>query len=239
MLDLMRDRGGDLRIEGPEFLLARGLTHGWLAETLLAMDRRLIDTHPCLGVHDPAQWAPVFAALPATWRLLTHRGTIVGNWHFLPLAPGVHDEMRAGRLLDSQLGLEHLTTLDLPGRCDINVTALVLEPAWRDGNGLIMLLRSLCAQLCHLAGSGIHFDRIGAIAWTPQSVLLCRRLGMQAVRGIGDGGGVFFEAQIHALTDPIGLPEYAELRTLHEPPEGLIAPALCVPARATPRRAGG
>ena len=226
MLALLRDRDGRLRIEGPEFLEARGLSHGWLAETLLAMDRRLIDDHPTLGVHDPEQWAPVFEALPDSWRLLTHRGEIVGNWHFVPLAPGVHDEMRAGRLSDSEIHLDHLASLDLPGAFDINVTALVLEPAYRQGKGLVMLLRSLCDQLCQLANRGIHIRRIGAIAWTSQSVLLCRRLGMRPVRNMNNGASIFFEAGIEALNDPLGLSEYAKLRTLHQPGQWLGTVAL-------------
>ena len=226
MLALLRDRDGRLRIEGPEFLEARGLSHGWLAETLLAMDRRLIDDHPTLGVHDPEQWAPVFEALPDSWRLLTHRGKIVGNWHFVPLAPGVHDEMRAGRLHDSEIHLDHLASLDLPGTFDINVTALILEPASRQGKGLVMLLRSLCDQLCQLAGRGIHIRRIGAIAWTPQSVLLCRRLGMRPVSNMRNGAGIFFEAGIETLSDPLGLSEYAQLRTLHQPGQWLATDAL-------------
>ena len=215
MLALLRDRDGRLRIEGPEFLEARGLSHGWLAETLLAMDRRLIDDDPTLGVHDPEQWAPVFEALPDSWRLLTHRGEIVGNWHFIPLAPGVHDEMRAGRLRDSEIHLDHLASLDLPGTFDINVTALVLEPAFRQGKGLVMLLRSLCDQLCQLAGRGIQISRIGAIAWTPQSLLLCRRLGMRPVGNATNHRGAFFEAGIADLADPVSLPEVSHLLRLH------------------------
>lgn len=214
MLALLRDRDGRLRIEGPEFLEARGLSHGWLAETLLAMDRRLIDDHPTLGVHDPEQWAPVFEALPDSWRLLTHRGEIVGNWHFVPLAPGVHDEMRSGRLRDSEIHLDHLVSLDLPGTFDINVTALVLEPAYRQGKGLVMLLRSLCDQLCQLAGRGIQVGRIGAIAWTPQSLLLCRRLGMRPVGTATHHRGAFFEAGIADLTDSISIPEAGRLLRL-------------------------
>ena len=230
MLSMLRNGGQQLRIEGPEFLEARGLSHGWLAETLLAMDRRLISDHPALGVHEPEQWAPVFRALPDTWRVLTHRGEIVGNWHFTPLPPGALDEMSAGRLLESQIRLEHLVTLDLPGRVDINVTALVIEPAYRQGRGLILLLQSLCAQLCHLARNGVRFGRIGAIASTPQSVPLCRRLGMEPVRDMGNGLGIFFEGRIRTLRDPLGLSEYARLQALHFPP--LLTNASAPPARA-------
>ena len=217
MLALLRDSDGRMRIEGPEFLQTRGLSHEWLAEALLAMDRRLIDDHPTLGVHDPEQWAPVFEALPDSWRLLTHRGEIVGNWHFVPLAPGVHEAMRAGRMRESEIRLDHLASLDLPGAFDINVTALVLEPAYRQGSGLVMLLRSLCDRLCKLAGRGIHVGRVGAIAWTPASVLLCRRLGMTPVRNMGNDHGLFFEAGIDALQDPLGLTEFTRLRKLHRP----------------------
>ena len=105
MLAMLQQKDGQLRIEGPEFLRTRGLSYSWLAETLLAMDRRLISDHPTLGVHEPDQWAAVFEALPDSWRVLTHRGEIIGNWHFVPLAQGAHDEMRDGRLHDADLGL--------------------------------------------------------------------------------------------------------------------------------------
>ncbi|MGY6409628.1 MAG: helix-turn-helix domain-containing protein [Alkalilacustris sp.] len=98
MLAMLQQKDGQLRIEGPKFLEARGLSCWWLAETLLAMDRRLIGDHPTLGVHEPDQWAEVFESLPDSWRLLTHRGEIVGNWQFVPLAQGLHDEIRDGRL---------------------------------------------------------------------------------------------------------------------------------------------
>ena len=207
MLDLIRDRDGGLRIEGPEFLQARGLSHRWLAETLLEMDRRLIDTHPALGVHDPDQWAPIFAALPDSWRLLTHRGNVVGNWQFVPLAPGMHDAMRAGRLLESEIRLDHLVSLDLPGEYDVNITAIVIEPDHRHGPGLVSLLRSLAEQFCHLAGRGVRVSRIGANAWTPESVLLCRRPGMRPVGKVSNDRGIFFEASLSSVPDPLVLTE--------------------------------
>ena len=216
MLSMLRNGGQQLRIEGPEFLEARGLSHRWLAATLLAMDRRLIDDEPTFGVHDPDKWAPVFEALPDSWRLLTYRSEIVGNWQFVPLAPGLHDESRAGRLNDSDIRLDHLATLDLPGKFDINITALVLETAYRHGKGLMMLLRSLCERFCHLAICGIHIRRIDAVPWIPRSVLLCRRSRMEPVRTIKNRHSVFFEAAVEALTDPLSLPEYARLKAIHE-----------------------
>ena len=215
MLELVRDRDGGLRIEGPGFLEERGLSHRWLVETLLAMDRRLIDTHPALGVHDPDQWAPIFEALPDTWRILTHRGQIVGNWQFVPVAPGVHHELRSGRLADSQIRLDHLVSLDLPGEYDINITALVLEPAYRQGKGLVMLLQSLADQICHLARRRVSFSSVSANAWTPQSILLCNRLGMTAVQRESNDHGVFFESAIEALNDPLGISEFAQLKAHH------------------------
>lgn len=212
ILELVSDRGGRLRIEGPEYLSERGLSHTWLAETLLAMDRRLVGCDPTLGVHDPGQWASIFAALPDSWRLLTHNGEIVGNWQFVPLAQGVHEEMRAGRLHDSQIGLTHSSSLDLKGVFDLNVTALVVEPAYRHGKGLAMLFRSFGAQLCNLALRGIQFSRVSAIAWTPQSVLLCQRLGMRSVRSTNNGTGAFFEVKIGEIHDPLGLTEFDQLK---------------------------
>ncbi|TVP75557.1 MAG: helix-turn-helix domain-containing protein [Puniceicoccaceae bacterium] len=209
MLELIRD--GDLRIEGPEFLEARGLSHGWLAETLLAMDRRLIDIHPALGVHDPDQWAPVFEALPNCWRLLTHRGEIIGNWQFVPLAPGIQEEMRAGRVLDSQIRLDHLVTLDLPGEFDMNVTAMVLEPSYRMGKGLVMLLRSFLEQVCELAHRKVFFSSISANAWTPEAILLCQRLGMHASGKVTNERGVFFETTVADLPNSLGFPEVSRL----------------------------
>lgn len=215
ILSMLRDGDGALRIEGPEFLEARGLSHEWLAETLLAMDRRLIDTHPALGVHDPDQWAPVFQALPATWRVLTHRGQIVGNSHFLPLLPGVHAQMRAGRLRDADIRLDHLSTLDLPGECDLHITALVMEPAYRQGRGLVMLLRALFEQLFQLAERDIFFATAGATAWTPQAELLCHRLGMRPVSKVTNERGIFFEARMVDLPDSLGLPEISRLVALY------------------------
>ena len=218
MLALLREQDGRLRIEGSEFLDSRGLSHRWLADTLLAMDRRLIDDHPILGVHDPDQWAPIFAALPDGWRLLTHRGRIVGDWQFVPLAPVVHDALRDGRLRDAEIRLDHLVTADLPGEFDIYGSALVLGPGYRQGKGMVMLLRSLCDRFCQLASRGVRIRRIGATAWTPQSVLLCQRLGMTPAGPAYNGPRVFFESVIEALIDPIGLSEHARLKAVHAVP---------------------
>ncbi len=215
MLEVISDRNGGLRIDGTGFLEERSLSYRWLVETLLAMDRRLIDSHPALGVHNPDQWAPIFEAQPDTWRILTHHGQIVGNWQFVPIAPRVHDELRSGRLSDSQICLDHLVSLELPGEYDVNITALVLEPAYRQGKALIMLLRSLCAQFCQLTNRGLRAKRIGAMAWTPQSVLLCQRLGLKPVSNSNNNPGIFFEAGIETLNNPLGFPEYAHFKKLH------------------------
>ena len=214
MLRLIRNRDGGLRIEGPEFLEARGLSHRWLAETLLDMDRRLIGTDPILGVHDPERWESIFEALPDSWRMLVQDERVVGYWHFAPLEPALYDRLGSGCLAEARLRMDHLASLDLPGNLDVNVTSLVIEPSFRQGQGIPMLIRSFCDRLCDLAGRGVRFGRIGAIAWTPQSNLLCRRLGMHPVRTVGNERAIFFEANVLDLTDPLGLSEYDALKTL-------------------------
>lgn len=211
MLELVRNREGGLRIEGVEFLEERGLSHAWLAETLLAMDRRLIGAGTALGAPNPEHWAPIFTALPDTWRLLTHEGRIVGNWHFLPLAPSVFEQVRASRLRDDELRLEHLTTLDFPATLELYLAALILEPRYRRGTGFVMMLRSLGARLGALAEHGIHFSRIGALACTPEAILLCRRMRMNRISCGTNGTPQFFEARLTSLHDPLQLPEYKRM----------------------------
>lgn len=228
VIRMLRERSDGLQIEGPEFLTKRGHSYSWLVETLLEMDRRLIASDPTASIQDANRWIPVFQALPDTWRLLTIRDKIVGNWQFLPLAPGVHDEICAGRLTEADLSLDHLVCLDLPGELDIYISALVVEPAYRQGQGLVMLFRSLSEKLNELSFRGIRFQRVSAIAWTPQSRLLCKRLGMQAVRNFGIDSGTVFATTMDRLNDPLRPPSFNENRRTHAFEQGCSAPAMAV-----------
>ena len=220
ILETIRDQNGGLRIEGGEYLRERGLSHRWLAETLLAQDKRLIGTSSTIGVQDPDQWASIFEALPDSWRLLTCRDEIIGNWHYLPTIPGVVEELRTGRLLDGDLRLEHATSLDLPGTLEIYFTALTLEGEFRRTTAIMMMLRSIVASLIQLAERGIYFSRITALACTPQAILLCQRLGMKDTVNTSIVAPRFFEGPLTALSNSLNFPEFEQLRNHYSSPAG-------------------
>lgn len=215
---LLARLGGDklqYRIEGMGYLERLGLSLDTLLNCLIALDRRLIGDSASLGEDEGAKWVPIFESLPDSWRLLTLNDRIIGNWHFVPLDQDVYAQCRAGTITDSDLCLEHVQSLDLPGVHNMYVAALLLEPTHHDGRALRLLLQTFCQRLSALAAREVYFDHVCASAWTPASIVLCRRLGMFPCGRVHDECVEVFEGMMVDVLEAMMIPDAQHVLDLY------------------------
>lgn len=203
------------RIEGCGYAARTGTGLDAVLGQLIDLDRKLIDPEAALSADAIARWVAIFEALPDSWRLLTLGDAIIGNWHFVPLDPETYARCRTGAFGDEDLRVEHLQSLDLPGRHDMYLAALILEPAHHDGRTMRLLLQSYCERLAALATRDVYFDRICASAWTPAAVVLCRRLGMEPVAQVPGGTARIFEGMLPDVLEALKLPEATPVLDLY------------------------
>lgn len=89
----------------------------------------------------------------------------------------------------------------------MNIAEMVIEPAYRCGTELTMLLRSLCDTPCQLAVCGVHFASVSTHAGTGQLILLFQRSRMTPVRRIDNKGGAYFQQERSQITSLLRMPE--------------------------------
>jgi hypothetical protein len=161
------------------------LQWGWTGETLLTklidLDRRLIGdslTDEIEGTVD--QWAPVFMAHPETWVLLTTGPkNIVGYWHFVALRDEVFQRALSGELQESQITLDSVVPLDVPGVYNLYFTLLGVLPTCPGGGS--RLIEAFYTRLEELAHRGVIFRGVGTNAATKDGTRICDGFGMKAL----------------------------------------------------------
>jgi transcriptional regulator with XRE-family HTH domain len=202
---------------------SREIAHiGWslrhtLAE-MLALDLRSIPIQGTRHEGTLEGWLPVLEALPDTWRILTRAQSVVGSWHVVPLTPSATERLRKGVLIDSEITLADVETLDLPGCVNMLICAFVLDHAERTPEAFRLLFESMLDFFTRLADREVFLDRILAATWTPTSQLLCRRLGFVEAGALTEGAHRIPVVEVQAR-DVFARPElqrFTRLRTLYE-----------------------
>lgn len=204
-----------LKVQGSREIARIGWSlHNTLSE-MLALDVRSIPIQNTRHEGTPEGWLPVMEALPDTWRILTRAQSVVGNWHVVPLTPSATERLRKGMLVDSEITLADVETLDLPGCVNIVISAFVLDQAERTPEAFRLLFESMLDFFTQLAERGVFLDRVLAATWTPTSQLLCRRLGFVEVGEITEGADRIPVVEVRAR-DVFARPELQRFRRLRE-----------------------
>jgi transcriptional regulator with XRE-family HTH domain len=170
-----------LSVAGWREVLSWGWTAHDLSDHLLALDDEAFGPG---GVERGSveHWAPIYAQVPECWRLVCSRPRhVVANWGFLPLAPDAYEAYRAGELLETEIGLDQLDLLLMPGLYRAVVIDFVIRPAWTTAGVRLLLFRSLFAAMAELARLGIYFEEVAAHCHTLAGKGLCRSIGMAGV----------------------------------------------------------
>lgn len=171
------------------------LRWGWdgsaLLRRLIALDRRVLgDVLTDEREGTVAQWAPVFVAHPETWVLLTTGPKqIVGYWCFEAL----HDEhfrrAKAGELMDSEITLDTVAPLDVPGIYNLYFVLLGVLPECPGGGA--KLIDAFFDRIEALAVRGIFFREVCANAFTKDGKRICEGFGMTLIGPHRDFGTVY------------------------------------------------
>jgi hypothetical protein len=196
---------------------------GWSAHDLLAHLVAL--DNEAFGCRQPAEtlravadrWAPIYAQVPDCWRLIcSEPGHVVANWTLLPLTAEAFEAYRAGELLESEIAVDHLELLVMPGLYRAVVIDFVIRPAWTTAQVRLLLFRSLVRAMAELARLGIFFEEAAAHTQTTAGRALCRGLGMRHVCASPRAAGTDVFA-LPLLPMPVTLPLFrdAELAALY------------------------
>jgi transcriptional regulator with XRE-family HTH domain len=205
-----------LSVAGWREVLSWGWSEHDLLDHLLALDDEAFDPG---GVERGSveHWAPIYAQVPECWRLVCSRPRhVVANWSFLPLAPDAYEAYRAGELLETEIGLDQLDLLLMPGLYRAVVIDFVIRPAWTTAGVRLLLFRSLFAALAELARLGIYFEEVAAHCHTLAGKGFCRSVGMAGVGEIrGAPGAEVFVLPLAPLPSAHPLARDAELSALY------------------------
>lgn len=171
------------------------LRWGWdgraLLKRLIALDRQIVGdalTDEREGTVD--QWAPVFVAHPETWVLLTTGPKqIVGYWDIAALRDAEFERAKAGELLDSEITIDTVEPLDVPGIYNLYFVLLGVLPDAPGGGA--KLIESFFDQLEALADRGIFFREVCANAFTKDGKRICEGFGMSSLGPHKDFGTVY------------------------------------------------
>ncbi len=207
------------------------LAWGWTAHDLL--DHLLALDGEALGQRPPAEavpalvdyWAPIYAQVPECWRLVCAQpGHVVANWTILPLTGDAYAAYRSGERPETELGLDQLDLLVMPGLYRAVVVDFVIRPAWTTAGVRILLFRSLLRALADLARLGIYFEELAAQPCTVAGKGLCRSLGMSRIGGTRhDPGADVFVLPLVPLPAALPLARDAELSALYRDARPLAA----------------
>lgn len=177
------------------------LRWGWDGEALLrrliSLDRQVIGdalTDEREGTVE--QWAPVFMSHPESWVLLTKGPKqIVGYWHIAALDDHQFQRAKSGELLDSEIILDSVLPLDVPGTYNLYFVLLGVMPSCPAGGR--RLIASFIEALEEFATNGIFFREVCANAFTRDGKRICEAFGMTPLGPHQDFGTVY-----HLPLDP-------------------------------------
>jgi hypothetical protein len=186
-----------------------------LVEKLIALDYSLFDGLTPELEGDVEQWVPVYLDHPDTWRLLmTPEKELVGYWHFLPLFDPDFDCAMAGRLRDAEITTDRVRLFELPGTYPLYFECIGLLPSYRRTKAYNALLGSFFDVLLEHGQNGIFFDRLGANAYTPSGVAMCKSFGFEPLGPHVDRGRMFAGRMSHFLQLPV-CARFRDLQTLY------------------------
>jgi hypothetical protein len=173
-------------------VLKWGWTGSDLLTHLIAFDRKVIgDELNEQREGTVPQWAPVFTAHPETWVLLTKGPKhIVGYWHFAALKDDQFRRAKTGDLQDSEITLDTIDPIDVPGIYNLYFTLLGRLPDCPGGGGI--LIESFYNQIEALTTRGVFFREICANAMTKDGARICEGLGMTQLCAHKDFGTVYW-----------------------------------------------
>ncbi len=194
--------------------------HGWkLEETLpkwLRIDYETISNLSERHEGSVAQWLDVVEELPASWRLLVDEATgeIVGYWHFVPLSEESYDLAKTGKLYGSDVTIDKVPFLLLPGRYKLYFVGFSLLRKHKTLQNFRLLFEALLRGWEEFAESDIIFEEVCANAYTDEGLSLCKTLGMQKVCNHEDRGEIY-SMRLLPLASLNILNQYPRLRELY------------------------
>ncbi|MBI4844007.1 MAG: hypothetical protein HY809_06765 [Nitrospirae bacterium] len=206
---------------------------GWdgtkLLKQLIALDRKVIGdalTDEREGTVD--QWGPVFTEHPETWTLLSLGPKhVVGYWHFAALRDAQFLRAKAGYLLDSEITLDIVEPIDVPGIYNLYFTLLGVLPDHRGAGAL--LIDAFFTRLESLAERGVLFREICANAFTKDGRRICEGFGMHFLCPHSDFGSVY-TLPLYPWPDRLRHKRWGNLAKLYEPLGHANQPKLLVPS---------
>jgi hypothetical protein len=192
---------------------------GWdgkkLLIRLIALDRSVIGdalTDEREGTVD--QWGPVFTEHPETWTLLAlGPRQVVGYWHFAALKNAQFIRARSGELLDSEITLDVVEPIDVPGIYNLYFTLLGVLPEHRGAGAL--LIDAFFSRIESLAERGVLFREVCANAFTKDGRRICEGFGMHFLCPHKDFGSVYI-LQLHPWPGRLKHKRWENMAKLYE-----------------------
>jgi hypothetical protein len=148
---------------------------------------------------------------------------IAGYWHIAPLNDRDYQQIKEGKLFDSDITINRIIPMDLAGQYNVYLSQACLLPALRARPGDVLLLfRTLFDVLEELSEVGIFIKEITANAVTGHGIGLAERLEMNFLGSDGFDGSIYSVPIERILRARIGN-RFPELRDRYAS-EGLYTP---------------
>lgn len=186
-------RGAVLEVANLQEVLSWGWKPYDLLENVVALDYETMAGLTPEFAGEVQQWTDLYVEHPDTWRLIVERSThrIAGYWHFVPLFESEFTKSKQGNLLDSEIRVENVRCIELPGQYDIYFIGFSIRDAYRGRNSLRLLFSALLDTFLDLARQDIYIRGVCANAYTNSGVALCRSLGMPRLCGHTVHGDIY------------------------------------------------
>jgi hypothetical protein len=204
-----------------------GLTWDDLYRELRKLDFETLDQLTEESEFSPAQARAIRTNHPDTLRMLVEPAHhIIGYWSFVPLFPNWYELAVQGRLKDSDITAEKVPAFELGGRFKLYLSMITLAERYRRTGASQLLYDSFLRVLENLAGKGVFFEEVCAVAWSPQGEAVCRMFGLKRV-GEHLIHGKVFAGRLLPLPDCSVFKNHPALIDLYEKqlrPNGLSEP---------------
>ena len=183
---------------------------------MITMAQSEFDFLPDELAPDRDLYLPIYDTYPDNWRAVLHKDQIVAKWSLLFLRPEHEEAFRKGNLIESELTVDRLNRLLLPGTYFGYCPALIILK--RHEAAASLLLSSFVRFLEALAERDILLHGIGTISCSPGGAQVCRDLGMtrhgayfmDSAFGIWELPGNAIANSIFARRSPLLRRRYAE-----------------------------
>lgn len=168
-------------VRGYEYLSAHEMEEEDLVQALIDLDVMLVRHLTVVDEGTVDQWAPVFRESPFSWKLLTFGERIVGYWQYVCLKDAYFSRARSGELRDSQITVDAIEAPSYltPSRSfKMYVVMVGVHPMHQHLGAGARLVASFVKEIQRAALSGLYFEEVIAVAYTPQGHALCRGFGL-------------------------------------------------------------